>query len=248
MEVIHDAGSPPTLPVPGIGDHATATTLYAAIVTALYAREKTGKGSHVSTSLVANGIWAAGAWVEGALNGGHFFPQHDRFSPPNALMNPYKTADNRWILIVAVQGKDWDVFIHAIGRPDLANDPRFTDPHTRLQNTAALVQILDPLFASQPLAYWKEILGKGRVIFGVVQNAKDIISDPQLIANEIVVPLEGAHDGARTVSSPIEISTYVKAKPGLAPGLGQHNAEVLESLAFSPDAIAKLLQSGAIPA
>src|SRR5471030_3041391 len=73
MEVTHDAGNPPTLPIPGIGDHATATTLYAAIVTALYTRATTGKGGHVSTSLIANGIWAAAAWVEGGLNGGRFF-------------------------------------------------------------------------------------------------------------------------------------------------------------------------------
>ncbi len=66
MQVTHDAGSPPTLPIPGIGDHATATTLFSAIVTALYRRERTGQGGHVSTSLVANGIWAAAAWVEAA--------------------------------------------------------------------------------------------------------------------------------------------------------------------------------------
>jgi len=129
MQVTHDAGSPPTLPIPGIGDHATATTLYAAIVTALYARASSGKGSHVSTSLIANGIWAAGTWVEGGLNGGHFFPQHNRKSPPNALLNPYQTSDNRWILLVAAQRKDWPGFAKAIGMPQLIDDPRFSDEH-----------------------------------------------------------------------------------------------------------------------
>jgi formyl-CoA transferase len=247
MEVTHDAGSPPTLPVPGIGDHATATTLYAAIVTALFAREKTGRGTHVTTSLIANGIWAAGAWVEGALNGAHFFPQHDRKAPPNALLNPYQTSDNRWILIVALQPRDWDGLIRAIGQAQLAADPRFSDAHKRLENTAALVEILDPVFASQPLAYWKQVLNAGRVIFGVVQNAKDIISDPQLEANEIVVPLEGAADPqARTVSSPIEVAGFPKAKPRIAPGLGEHNEEVLKSLDFSVGAIARLRETGAV--
>jgi len=55
MQVTHDAGNPPTLPIPGIGDHATASTLYSAIVTGLYRREKTGQGSHVTTSLIAEG-------------------------------------------------------------------------------------------------------------------------------------------------------------------------------------------------
>lgn len=247
MEVTHDAGSPPTLPVPGIGDHATATTLYASIVTALYSREKTGKGTHVSTSLVANGIWAAGAWVEGALNGGHFFSQHDRETPPNALLNPYQTSDNRWILIVAAQQKDWGGFIQAIGQPQLASDPRFADARKRLENSADLVKILDPMFASRPLAHWKKVLTEGRVIFGVVQNAVEIINDPQLEANEIVVPLEGTSNAkARTVSSPIEIRGFPKTKPRIAPGLGEHNAEVLKSLDFSAEAIAQLVQSGAL--
>lgn len=247
MEVTHDAGSPPTLPIPGIGDHATATTLYAAIVTALFAREKIGKGTHVTTSLVANGIWAAGAWVEGALNGAHFFPQHDRKKPPNALLNPYQTSDNRWILIVCAQPKDWDGLIKAMGLAQLAPDPRFSDPHARLENTAALVEILDPVFASQPLAHWKQVLSAGRVIFGVVQNAKDIISDPQLEANGIVVPLEDAADPrARTVSSPIEIAGFPKAKPRIAPRLGEHSDEVLKSLDFSAEAIARLQETGAV--
>ena len=247
MEVTHDAGSPPTLPVPGIGDHATATTLYASIVTALFSREKTGKGTHVSTSLVANGIWAAGAWVEGALNGGHFFSQHDRETPPNALLNPYQTSDKRWVLIVAAQQKDWDGFIQAIGLPQLASDPRFADARKRLENSADLVKILDPLFASLPLAHWKKVLNEGRVIFGVVQNAIEIINDPQLEANDIVVPLEGTPNRqARTVSSPIEILGFPKAKPRIAPHLGEHNEEVLKSLDFSAEAIAQLHRSGAI--
>jgi crotonobetainyl-CoA:carnitine CoA-transferase CaiB-like acyl-CoA transferase len=248
MEVTHDAGSPPTLPIPGIGDHATATSLYAAIVTALYARAATGKGSHVTTSLIANGIWAAGAWVEGGLNGGHFFPQHDRKTPPNALLNPYQTADNRWILLVAAQRKDWPAFAKAIGRPDLMDDPRFHDDR-RLANAAALVQVLDPLFASQPLAYWKEVLGAARVIFGVVQNAKEIIDDPQLVANDIVVPLEQpGKPPARTVSNPIQIVGTTKVAAGPAPALGQHGEEILLELGFAPAEIVRLNSSGAVPA
>src|SRR5262249_307733 len=73
-----DAGSPPVLPVPGSGDHALAVGLYAAIVTALYRRERTGKGAYVTTSLLGEGAWAAGAWIQGALAGASFYPLHDR--------------------------------------------------------------------------------------------------------------------------------------------------------------------------
>jgi crotonobetainyl-CoA:carnitine CoA-transferase CaiB-like acyl-CoA transferase len=246
MEVTHDAGSPPTLPIPGIGDHATATTLYAAIVTALYVRATTGKGSHVSTSLIANGIWAAAAWVEGGLNGGHFFAQHNRKSPPNALLNPYQTSDNRWILLVAAQRKDWAGFCKAIGKPELLDDPRFTDEN-RIANAAQLVEILDPMFASQPLAYWKQVLNAGRVIFGVVQIAREIIDDPQLPANGIVVPLE--HPGGketRTVSSPFQVLGSPKVKPTLAPQLGEHGAQILQELGFDDGEIARLNDAGAV--
>jgi len=247
MEVTHDAGSPPTLPIPGIGDHATATTLYAAIVTALYVRATTGKGGHVSTSLIANGIWAAGAWVEGGLNGGHFFPQHDRKSPPNALLNPYRTSDNRWILLVAAQRKDWPGFAKAIGKPELLEDPRFTDEN-RTSNAAALVEILDPLFASQPLSYWKQTLDAGRVIFGVVQIAHEIINDPQLAANDIVVPLDiPGRPGTRTVSNPIQIVGSEKVKPRLAAQLGEHSNEILEELGFDATEIDSLNTSGTVP-
>ena len=247
MQVTHDAGSPPTLPIPGVGDHATATTLYAAIVTALYERERTGKGSHVSTSLLANGIWGAAAWVEGGLNGGHFFPQHDRKNPPNALLNPYETSDGRWILLVAAQRKDWPGFAKAIGKPELLEDPRFTDGN-REANAAALVEILDPLFASRPLAYWKKLLTDERVIFGVVQVAQEIIDDPQLESNEIVVPLEVPGSvPLRTVSNPIQISGAEKVKHSIAPTLGEHSAEILQELGFNDTEIHHLNEVGAVP-
>ncbi|TDG04956.1 CoA transferase [Paraburkholderia guartelaensis] len=246
MEVTHDAGSPPTLPIPGIGDHATATTLYAAIVTALYVRATTGKGSHVSTSLIANGIWAAGAWVEGGLNGGHFFAQHDRKAPPNALLNPYQTADKRWILLVAAQRKDWPGFCKAIGKPDLLEDPRFVDEN-RIANSAQLVEILDPMFASRPLAYWKQVLDAGRVIFGVVQVATEIIDDPQLPANGIVVPLaQPGGKEARTVSSPFQVLGSPKVKPTAAPQLGEHGAQILQELGFDEAEVERLNDAGAV--
>src|SRR5881398_2850802 len=88
-----DAGAPPTWPIAASGDHATAVGLFSAIVMGLYRRERTGKGSSVTTSLLAEGIWAAGVHIAGALAGATFYPLHDRQSPSNATLNPYKASD-----------------------------------------------------------------------------------------------------------------------------------------------------------
>ena len=247
MQVTHDAGSPPTLPIPGIGDHATASTLYSAIVTGLYRREKTGEGSHVCTSLIAEGAWAAATWIEGALNGAKFFGPHDRKQPPNALLNPYRTSDDRWLLLVAAQTKDWPGFVEAMGLQELLQDPRFADGKLRASNAAALVGILDPVFAGRPLSHWKKTFDEGRVIHGVVQIADEIVNDPQMIANEIFVPIAGeAQDGVRTVNSPVQVVGVPKVAPTRAPRLGEHSLEVLRELSFSEGEIKRLCASGAV--
>src|SRR6201987_3245254 len=96
LSLTRDAGAPPTLPVAGSGDHATASNLYGAIVTGLYRRERTGKGSYVTTSLLASGAWSSGIAIQGALCDAKFFPMHDRKNPPNATFNVYQTSDQHW--------------------------------------------------------------------------------------------------------------------------------------------------------
>src|SRR6266705_1075288 len=122
LSMTRDAGSPPTWPVAGSGDHATAVTLYSAIVTALYRRERTGKGSYVTTSLLAAGVWSCGVSVQAALCDATFFPLHNRLKPPNATFNVYRTSDDNWFLIVLTPDK-WPALAMGIGRPDLLTDP-----------------------------------------------------------------------------------------------------------------------------
>src|SRR5580700_8990248 len=155
LALTRDAGAPPTLPVSGSGDHATAVGLYSAIVTGLYRRERTSKGSYVTTSLLAAGVWSCGMSVQAALCNATFFPLHDRKSPPNAIFNVYQTSDDHWFLIV-VQGKDWPALAKGVGRAELLLDARFTDDAKRAANSAALAEILDKVFTSQPLAHWRE--------------------------------------------------------------------------------------------
>src|SRR6478752_860511 len=164
LSLSRDAGAPPTLPPTGSGDHATAVTLYSAIVTALYRRERTGKGSYVTTSLLAAGIWASAVAAQAALSDATFFPLHDRANPPNATFNVYRAADDTWFLIVLTPDR-WPALANGIGRPDLLSDARFADPAKQAANSAQLSAILDQTFASQPMAHWGEVFEQGHLTF-----------------------------------------------------------------------------------
>src|SRR5258705_1864040 len=142
LSMTRDAGAPPTWPVAGSGDNATAVGLYSAIVTALYRRVRTGKGSHVTTSLLAEGVWSASVSIQAALAGAKFYGLHDRKHPANAAMNVYRSADDTWFVLLVTPDK-LVALGQAIGRTDLLKDPRFSDPAKLLANMPLLTAILD---------------------------------------------------------------------------------------------------------
>jgi len=251
MEYTRNAGSPPAIPVPGIGDHATAISLYAGIVTGLYRRERTGKGCNVQTSLIAEGAWATAAWLQAALCGGKFSGQNDRAKPQNPLAGgSYWTSDDRWLLLAFVESdKNWPVFAKAIGRDDLGGDARFGNAAGRAKHGEALVAELDRVFGAKPLEFWKTTLDAARLPYGVVQIPEEIVKDPQLYANEIVVPIaDGSATPRFTINSPITIKETRKEPPRPAPDLGQHSDEVLHELGFDAAAIEALHASGTVAA
>ena len=247
LSMTRDAGAPPTWPVAGSGDNATAVGLYSAIVTALYRRERTGKGAHVTTSLLAEGVWSASVSIQAALCGAKFFGLHDRKNPANAAMNVYRAADNTWFVLIVTPDKLAAV-AKAIDRADLLTDPRFSDPVKLAANMPQLTTILDDVFGAQPMAHWYEVFNGVHVTFGAVRGPQEVIDDPQLRANEIVVPLEGAGDRlAATISSPIQVHGITKVPARRAPDIGEHNEEVLRLLGFAAAEIDGLRASGAVP-
>jgi crotonobetainyl-CoA:carnitine CoA-transferase CaiB-like acyl-CoA transferase len=117
-----------------------------------------------------------------------------------------------------------------------------------MQNLPQLAEILDEVFGAQPMPHWYEVFNDVHVTFGAVRGPQEVIEDPQLRLNEIVVPLDGA--GGKldtTISSPIQVHGITKVRARRAPALGEHNAEVLEQLGFSASEIDALHASGAVP-
>jgi crotonobetainyl-CoA:carnitine CoA-transferase CaiB-like acyl-CoA transferase len=241
-----DAGAPPTVPVSGSGDYMAAIGLYSAIVTALYHRERTGAGASVGTSLLAEGVWATGTLVAGALAGGKSFGLHDRTAPVNPLINPYRSADGQWFLLVA-SPPHWPGLARAVGHPELLTDPRFADIEGFVTNSAVLTGLLDAEFRSRPLAQWKEVLDRERITYSVIQTPEETAKDPQLRANDIIVPLKGVSGLEYTINSPINLRGISKVPAKRAPQLGEHNDEVLAELGFSTEEIERLRAEGAIP-
>ena len=135
----------------------------------------------------------------------------------------------------------------AIGRRDLLTDPRFSDPEKLTANMPQLTSILDDVFAAQPMPYWQKVFQDVNVTFGAVRGPQEVIEDPQLRLNDIVVPLEGAPGKlTSTISSPIQVQGVKKVPARRAPSLGEHNEAVLKELGFSADDMAALLSSGAL--
>jgi crotonobetainyl-CoA:carnitine CoA-transferase CaiB-like acyl-CoA transferase len=204
---------------------------------------------NVSTSLIANGAWATAAWLQAGLFGAKFSGEIDRKNPPNALTGSYRTSDNRWLLLAFVEeDKNWPVFAQAIGRDDLLKDPRFIDSKSRHANSGALVAELDRFIGDHTLEDWKKLLDGARLPYGVVQIPEEIVNDPQLLANQIIVPIDdGSANPKYTVSSPLTVGGVAKVASKPAPGLGEHGDQVLAELGFDATEIDNLRASGAIP-
>jgi crotonobetainyl-CoA:carnitine CoA-transferase CaiB-like acyl-CoA transferase len=249
MDAVRPHGADYPLATAAMGDHPSSMALFGAIALALYDRERTGKGRRVRSSLAANGAWANGILLQAALCGGERYAVPGRSQWPNALVCPYVCADGRGLYLAMVQeAVEWQRFTTAIGRPELASDPRFAELATRRANAAALVAILDEVFAAQPLAHWRDQLDRHTVTFGLIATIDELPEDPQLIANGVFRPVEGegVRAGLRTVDSPIHLDGVAKRPATRPPELGEHGREILSALGYPPERIDALVRAGVV--
>jgi len=240
-----DIDTTPARSIAGMGDHPCAMAFYGAIVTALYKRERTGKGSHVSSNLMANGVWAASVLAQAKLCGATFRERRPRERALNAVTNHYKCKDGRWIILSLLnEEKQWPVLARILDRDDLVADERFATKAGRHQRSVELIKIFDEVFATKPLAEWRKLLDGNGLVFGVVGILDDIPHDRQMLDNEVLVPFE--NDTMLTINSPIWVDGTRKVQPRRPPGIGEHSDEILRQAGYDEASIRKLRASGAV--
>jgi len=240
-----DEHTTPARSIAGMGDHPCAMAFYGAIVTALYKRERTGKGSHVSTNLMANGVWAASVLAQAKLVGAKFGERRPRERALNAVTNHYQCRDGRWLILSLLnEDRQWPTLARCLGREDLVTDARFETKKERHARSVELIKIFDETFATRDLAEWRKILDGNGLVFGVVGILDDIPNDKQMIENEVLVPFE--NDTMLTISSPIWVDGSKKVQPRKPPAIGEHSDEILRNAGYDEAAIGKLRASGAV--
>jgi len=197
------------------------------------------------TSLLQNGLWANGCFVQNRLFGEHVAHRPPRTVAPNALANHYRCRDGRWFLMALHnEPRQLASFLKAIDAEHLAEDPRFaTTPHRRA-NAKALTAILDEIFLRRDLSEWRPILEKAGVTFGAVYSVDEAADDKQ--SREIGALVPFADGAGLTVSSPFHLDGATKVAPVRAPAVGQHSERVLRDNGYSTDEIARLKALGVL--
>ena len=215
----------------GSGDHPTGMTLFGGIMLALYRREKTGEGSYVSTSLLANGAWSNSCMIEAQLCGATFHARRPRAEAINFTNLYYRPRDGRIFKLCIVDiAKNWVPFCHAIGRPQIATDARFAQLADRLVHMRELIPLIDAAFAEHDMAYWKQALEAAEIPYSVLQNYQEITQDQQMWSNGVFTEMQHpVHGPITVVSSPISVGEQEKVEPRPAPGYGEHTRAVLSA-------------------
>lgn len=241
MSFIGENGAPPASAGVPMADLNAGTFAAIGILAAIASRATSGKGQHVETSLLESAlaytVWESGMYLRNGEIAGRTGSRHRLAAPYQAL----KTADGYIVIGVSSQSL-WTRFLVAIERPDLGNDTRFETSLLRLQNREALQVVIEAHFAMGSSAHWTDVLNRAGIPCGPINSIADALADPQIVARDMVVTVEGD----RFVRTPLQFSqTPVTVERGPA-RIGQHSREVLMSAGYSSEKIEALLVSGAI--
>ncbi len=241
--LISVTGEPDGYPLPAgvsVADYVGAINLALAVVTALYVRERTGKGQKIETSLLGGQI-AMQAWelqyymlhqTLGKAGRGH------QYIP--TIWHVFKTADS-YVVVGGLLPHSWPGFCKAMGLPELEDDPRFAKFFDLLSTREELYAILDETFVKKPTKEWMELLTAADCICAPVASYQDLVNDPQVRANDYIVEVNHPTRGRMpVVGAPWRFSETPVEVAAAAPELGQHTEEILQELGYSWEQIGAL--------
>jgi crotonobetainyl-CoA:carnitine CoA-transferase CaiB-like acyl-CoA transferase len=229
-----------------VGDYSSAVTLMGGITTALFVRERTGRGQKVDVSIYGT-MLALQPWeiLHASVTGretrragrGHQFL--------HGVWGAFRTRDG-WICLAGVDDPRWPDFCRIIGRPDLETDPECDNP-TRNFRGDKIQGILDGIFPARTTAEWMEALGAADILVTPVVGYREVLESEQAAENGYIRWLDHPDAGRfRVVGSPIGLSEAPARDPSPAPELGQHTEEILLELGYDWEEIGALRDAGAI--
>lgn len=243
-----ERGSPPGQMLPGMGDEIGGLVMAWAVTAALYAREKTGKGQLIDTSLMGSIIALLGLVLDAPAMLGQEYPRDVRAEAGNPLYNHYRCRDDKWIVVAHLQpDRYWPIFCRAVGISQLEHDPKFSNLEARGRNAKELVSILDERFATRTRDEWIAQLQKEGCICTPIQSPIEVCRDPQALANRYLIDVDHPTWGrVRQVGFPWDFSETPASWRREAPKLNQHAEEILSEIGYSKEDIKRLRESGAI--
>jgi crotonobetainyl-CoA:carnitine CoA-transferase CaiB-like acyl-CoA transferase len=223
-----------------IADHIAAQNLLAGILAALFARERTGRGQRIDTSLLGGQIWAQASEYTACLLRGRPGGRANRSHPlVPGMYGIFPTADG-WIAIVGVLGPARAKFFDLIGRPEL--EQQFAQMLYWDAEKRALFPEIDAALRTATTNEWCATFAAAGIRHAPVRDHAEVIADRNVWANGYLTNV----DGLDVVAVPVEFSETPGAPPSTAPELGQHTEEVLLELGYTWDDIARFQADGAL--
>ncbi len=246
MSITGPDASQPTKVGSSIADIFAGVFSVIGILSALYAREKTGRGQMVDIAMLDCMVSILeNAVARYTVSGVDPVPIGNRH-PSIAPFSSVKTADG-FINIACGNDSLWKKLCEIIERPDLAADSRYETNHSRCEHMPDLLPALNESMCKKPSTYWLEKLEAGHVPAGPINSISHVLSDPQVLARNMLVELMHPVAGkVKIPGSPVKLSATPAEVRSPAPVLGQHNEEILHMLGYTLDQIEDMRSSRVI--